>query len=432
MSFVHSHGRQRRGGRALLLVALAACLGAANGSARADRASVQLYAGLEAPEGPERLSEALSELLRTEGFELVDMFEEARAAVEGGAVLEDQLVAFSRANELLEEGWRSYLEVRPSFAAARLAQARTEALAVAHLQGGRELLAEISLRLGATKLDIERQAEAADDFRLVHMLAPERRVSDSEFKPEVVVAFDAAIAQERSWQARPVEREPASAKLWIDGEPLAANLAEVSLQDGLHLVSAQEPGYQGSSQLVSVSAGVVAPVRVRMDVDPLAQRVLGGAATLAGGVAEDEATQALGALVLYAQVDSVLLVASVWRREQPALLAQLCTGQPARCSRVVEVGYPEGGLLVAVSELWRNLRRAGGRFPPTLQNDERLLVSEKRPIGGGGGSRSWLSNRWLWVGVAAASIAGSAIYLLSGDQEIRPVFVGEPCSFGGC
>jgi hypothetical protein len=407
-------------------------MGPGIGMARGERASVILYGAEAMPERSERVVDALADVLRREQYELVDVFAEARRVLEDGAPPDSDLAVFARAEQLMQEGWRSYLEVRPGFAAARLAEARTLVLSVAHQRGGNAALAEISLRLGVVKLDLAQAAEAADDFRLCYALAPERVVADSEFKPEVVVAFEAAIAEARASQRRPLTLQPAGAKLWVDGRGLSGEIHELFLEDGLHLLSARKAGFVSQAQLISVSPGVDAPVRMQLDVDPVAAKVLEGRSAMARGVPEAAARTAAGAFMFYAATDDLILLASVWRRGLPALLGQRCRGQPVQCSRVVEIGYPEGGLLVAAAELWRSLPQAGTRFPPSLQNDPRLLASEAPLVGGEVAKRPFWANRWLWAGVAAASLAGGAMYLLAGDDARKPIFVGDGCGFGGC
>jgi hypothetical protein len=127
------------------------------------------------------------------------------------------------------------------------------------------------------------------------------------------------------------------------------------------------------------------------------------------------------------------MVASVWRRGQPALLGQLCAGQPASCTAVVEVGYPEGGLKVGADQLWRTLEGARLRFPPTLQVDARLIAGERAPgKDKEKGAKPLWKNRWLWLGVAGVSLAAGAFLLLDGESEVTPIFTGDRCDFGGC
>lgn len=413
----------------LYLLAWAAMGGAR--SARAERVTILVYPEAGQPEPSDRIRSVMSEVLAGAEMEEIDAFAEAKAALLAGARPAEELQAFTRAKQLMEEGWRSYLEVRASFASARLAAARTAVLDVAALAGGQQLLAEVSLRLGVAKLALGREAEAADDFRLAFALRPERAVDDAEFRPDVVAAFQVAIAEERQRQARPVVLTPATAQLWIDGS--LDKGTSVELSDGLHLVYAKAEGYRTQSKLISVSPGADAPIEISLAVDPVAATILRGRPALATGVAEVEARQAVSAVMLFAASDKLVLTASVWRRGQPALLGQICSGQPAKCSAVIEIGYPIGGLHVAAEKLWRTLAREKRRFPPTLQVDARLIAGEKAPgVNHHKVSTPLWKKRWLWLGVAGASLAAGAWLLLDGQVEVTPVFGGERCDFGAC
>jgi hypothetical protein len=373
----------------------------------------------------------MSAILAAAEVEEIDAFAEAKTALLAGAVPAAELEPFASARQMMDEGWRSYLEVRASFASSRLGSARTAAVEVSALEGGKELLAEVSLRLGVVKLALGRSGEAADDFRLAHALAPERSVTDVEFRPDVVTAFDSAVVEVRQEQARPIILEPPSAELWVDG--VLRKGSRVELGDGLHLVSARAQGYRSLSKLISVSPGSDAPIEVRLTPDPVATSILKGRAALATGVVEVEARQAASAVLLFAATDKMVLMTSVWRRGEPALLGQTCSGKPVSCSAVVEIGYPEGGLRVAAEQLWRALDEARLRFPPTLQVDARLIAAEKAPGEGKEKTKTPLwKNRWVWLGVAGASLATGAWLVLGGDSEIKPVFTGERCDFGGC
>lgn len=397
----------------------------------AEQVSIVAYPAPSQPESARVVSDVMAEVLVADAHVVVDAFGEARAWLEAGGVAATELAPFARAEQLLAEGWRSYLEVRASFAASRLSEARTLALRVAHLEGGTELLAEISLRLGVVKLDLQRTAEAADDFRLARSLAPSRTVSDAEFKPEVVEAYEAALGDLREPQVRQLELSPSNAAVLVDAA--ASDGEQLLMADGLHLLSVHAPGYYSHSELVSVSPGVEAAIRVKLEANPMAQLVIAGGSSLQQGTPESVARQAVTAALLYSGGDSMVLVASVWRRGEPALLGQYCSGLPAQCSAVIETGYPEGGLRVAIQELWRRLRVDSLRFPPTVQVDARLVESEGTP---GKGRKVepqplW-KNRWVWLGVGAAALAGSAVYLLRGDQRLEPIFEGDRCGFGGC
>ena len=419
--------------RWIILSALAClCIGPLSTSlVHAERATILLVRGTQVPpETHTELAGALADSLAEHDIAIVSGFALAKASLGRGEMRPTEKRQLDRAQTLLDEGWQSYLEVRASFAAARLAEARTVALRVAHLQEGRDLLAEISLRLGVIKLDLQRHAEANDDFRLAHHLAPGRSVTDAEFKPEAVAAFQVALARPASMHARVLISAP-KRRQWINGVEVFGDTLQ--LDEGLHLLVATSPGYHSRSKLLPISPGEGMPISMQLDLDPMAMRVLKGSAGVALGTVESEARLSADAMLQYSNTDTLVLVASAWRQGQPALLGQWCAGQPAQCSAVVEIGYPSGGLRVATSELWRTMHRSKLRFPPTLQVDARLVSGEGAPEKRKPKPHQpiW-KNRWVWLGAAAIAVAGGAIYILAEPEDGTTQFVGDRCEFGGC
>jgi len=352
------------------------------------------------------------------------------------SVLRERLVPFKRARQLADEGWRAYHEVEPAFAESRLVQARQRALEVVDLQGGPELFAEISLRLGAVRLSRGRASEARSDLRLAARMAPDRAVTHAEFRPTVVALYTAAKADEGSRAGLTVDA-PAGADVFIDGVSVggaadagAAGIAtEVTV--GHHVVGVHKRGYHARARIVVVS-GRGERVAVVLERDELAAAL---DAPLELGVAEAEAELRVEAATIYGELDAYVLIAPAWRRGAPALLAQRCERVPTRCTEVVEVGFGDSdGLGAAAQRMWRALaeRRGSRRFPPTLLVDARLTRGEPRP-----GTirrdphRAWWKSGWLWAGVGTAAVAASAWVLLSQDDRTDTVITLEPCGFGG-
>jgi hypothetical protein len=215
----------------------------------------------------------------------------------------------------------------------------------------------------------------------------------------------------------------------------------VELDAGQHVLVVRHPGHAPRGQAFLVQGAGAPPVRVIVERDPGAAAVLAGAEALAVGRSEADARVAIEGLLLWGELDAVVLAASAWRRGQPALLGQLChgaTGAPLQCTPVEEVGYPAGALAAAARQLVARLRKAagGGRsFAPYLLTDRRLVDGEKAPgtrVGSGGGG-SWIRNPYLWVGVGAAALATAAWLLLGSESTVRPVIDSEPCQWvGGC
>ncbi len=425
-------------------VALAVVVAAAAGSAAPVWAQEQVgvigHWAKVAPESAEAVRDAVAAALG--GGAVADPFARARGGIDAGATPAPRLEGFAGAARLMDEGWRAYQKVQKSYARSRLIEARRVAEEVLDLEGGRELYAEVSLRLGLVLFDGGEMAEAGDLFRLARRLDPAREIGTSEFHPDVVKAIETAAAA-----AAPVHRVAievgleggggGGAAVEIDGKALGSAPVTVEIDAGQHVLVVRRPGHVPRGQAILVPAGDGAPVRVTLERDPGAAAVLAGEGALAVERSEGDARVALDGLLLWGELDAVVMAAAVWRRGQPALLGQLCEspgGAPLRCTQVEEIGFPAGALAAGARELVARLRKGrGGRsFAPYLLTDRRLVDGEKAPgtgpiNGNGGGKGGWIRNPYLWVGVGAVALAAGAWALFGGEDTVTPVIGSEPC-----
>lgn len=398
-----------------------------------ERVALVTATAAEAPAGQAELGRALTQVVAARGGEPVDApLAEAARRLGEGAVRRERLAGFARSRGLIGDGWRAYLEVRHGEAAARLRDARDEAERLLDLDGGPELYAEISLRRGVVLLEGGHAAEAATQLRLAAALDPELAVTDDEFKRSVVDAFRAAVAARPALRRRSIEVTPAGARVEIDGR--AAGTAPIALElgEGQHAIVVRADGHAPLARVVEVAGDAQAPLRFQMAADPLLAAVAAGPAGLAPGTRRDAAAVAIDAVLTYAEADTVLLAAAVWRRRAPTLLGQWCSGTPVRCTPVVEIGFTDPAqLLAATQRLWRQLhdaRRTGG---PSLLADDRLVRAEHAPGQTSTRPRRWYKSPWLWLGTAGAAIAVTSVILLSGDRDVQPIVDVDPCMFGG-
>ncbi|WP_428266185.1 hypothetical protein [Haliangium sp.] len=399
----------------------------------------------------------------------------AVARIAAGAVPAPRLAGFERAAALAEAGWQAYLAVEPALAAERLEQARREAETVLDLSGGPALYADLCLRLGVVQAQRGHPDTGRELMRLAARLDPERELSIAVFAPDVVDAYRAA-------RTDPAERVPtrlavhladapvgvatyaeASAEITIeiDGQvvsttpetlrPRAQASAGVpafettlALDAGPHLVVVRAAGHHSRAEVHDVGPGR-GFITVTLASDPVQSAALAaaapGAAPLApGGVDADAAAQAQ-AWITYAELDALVLVASVWRRGGPALLGQRC-GQPdgrLACGPVVEIGYDRpAGVTAAATELWSALAQAGLDLPgPTLLVDARVRDSRAPRPGTGtdpAAERGWRRSTWLWIGAGAvaSALAAGTVWALTRDRPVVPVIAVDPCEFGPC
>jgi hypothetical protein len=326
---------------------------------------------------------------------------------------------------------------------------------VLDLEGGRALYAEVSLRLGLVLFDAGEVAEAGDLFRLARRLDPAREIGTSEFHPDLVKAIETAAAAATPvhrvvidvLEGSPLPFAPSAgprsgpesrggATVEVDGKAVGSAPVTVELDAGQHVLVVRRPGYVPRGQAILVRAGDSAPVRVTLERDPGAAAVLAGPASLAVQRSEGDARVALDGLLLWGELDAVVLGAAVWRRGQPALLGQLCEtsrGGALRCTRVEEIGFPVGALAAGARQLVARLRegRGGRSFAPYLLTDRRLVDGEKAPgtgpVNGGGGKGGWIRAPYLWVGVGAVALAAGAWVLLGGEDTVQPVIGSDSC-----
>lgn len=357
----------------------------------------------------------------------IDALAAARAARARGAVPAGRLRGFARAAQLAAEGWRAYLAVDGEFAAARLAAARAEAEDLLALDGGRELYADVALRLGLVLTALGRTGDGGEVVRLAHALDPARAPSASEFSPDAVAAFQAAIAA--TPPQRPVELiAPTGAAIAIDGIDVGRAPVAVGLAVGQHVVVVRAPGWLPRGQAVSIAAAAAGepPVRLELALDPDPGAVLDDPAALAVGASPARAGAAVDQVLLAAELDALYLVASVHHGGRPALLGQRCVAARPACSEVIEVDYADGaGLDGAARLLLDRLVAARRRGGVGLPIDDRLRGG-RGPGPGDGGRRRWIV---AGVGVAAlAAIVTAAV--LAGDDQPTPIVTIDPGDFG--
>jgi hypothetical protein len=428
-------------------------------SAHAERVGVLVRAGAEAPVTRAELTGIMQRAGSGAGDEVrADAIARARARVASGAVPDTRQAELDRVRALATAGWQAYLAVEPAQAADQLAEARGLAETVLDLPEGTVVYADVCLRLGVVLRQLGRSGEADALMRLAATLDPGRTVSIAAFAPDVVSAYEAARSAEA--EAVPVRidvtledaggsgspAQPAQ-MIDIDGRPAGAAPLALALPAGLHVITARAPGYRSQARVVTLVAGVTPgehAVALELWPEPLARAVLRGSDALAVGNAGDGARAAMAGLLVYGEIDAVVLVASAWRRGAPALLGQRCIlGAEAAlaCTGVVEIGYRQPGDADAAGRaLWAALAGDGTATPmpgPTLLADARLVQAEPRPApaarADAGPAPRWYRSPWLWIGVGVATAAATATaWALSREGEATPVIIVDPCRFGPC
>ena len=407
-------------------------------SAEAETIGLVVHAREHAPSSRSEVRAAVAEAARDIGLDMeVRPIARAEEQIAAGAVPLARMSQFAAVDRLAADGWRSYLEARPTTAVARLGQARAAAVELIDLPGAIEVYADLSVRMGAALLEVDRTSDARRAFRLAAILAPARQVTDAEFKPRVVEHYAQARLGGEPAHRRQLISEPAGASIEVDGVLLGQAPLDVDIEQGDHLIVMRAPGHRPRGSAVHIAEGTEPVIAVDLEPDPHRQAVARARTELAIGAGENTATRAAAAVLFYSEADELLLVASVLRRGAPALLGQACAGVPILCGRVVEIGYPDArGLAGAARTVLEQARSSSRRFPVTLLADARLIrdggPSQQPVVATGAGDRPLWRNPWLWVGAGSVALAITAGIIATRDREVQPIVVGNPCDFGGC
>jgi hypothetical protein len=391
--------------------------------ARGDGAGVIAASGSESDRGAvaEAMAAAVAE---TKPPRVVaDAVALARGAVAAGAVPIEQLSPFRHVRDIVDEGWRAYLRVSFELAQARLAAARTEAEALVALQGGSELYADVSLRLGIVLAQLGRTADAQAALALALALDPDRPITLAEFSPEVVAMVEAARVRTPAVRDVAIASEPPGAIVSVDGKQLGPAPLHASLALGQHVIVARAPLHFAAAQAIAIGEAS-GDVALALEPDPAALPLADGARI---GLADPGAQELVDAVLRFAELDEVVVVADSDRRGGGALLVQRCAGTPARCTAIVELGYgARDGLPAAARAAWQAVRAADLRYPPGVLGDPR--VAGERPV-----RRCELCRSpWLWSSVGAAAVLGTiAVIAIVSSSRPSPTVGIDPGRFVG-
>jgi hypothetical protein len=394
-----------------LAIALVGAASVPASRAHAERVGVVTVATPDAPASRTQLRD-------TSG--LPDALAAAAVAITAGAVPASRLERFTTVRTLAESGWQAFLDVQPAVAAASLARARADAEALLVLDGGPELYADISLRLGVVLDHNGKTDEGADAIRLALALDPTRELSTRVFSPSAlnVVAAARTLAP-ATRRARLAGATPSRSTVTIELDGAAPVPSPLTAELGLghHVAIARAPGHAPRALAFTIDATSTTDLTIELDVAAELEAVSGG---LAAGASDARATAAVDAALRYGDVDAVVVVATAWRGDQPSLFLQRCASTPIRCTEITELGYgADTGLAAALRTGIADISTEGARLAtPTLVGDRRLT--------GGGKPKCLVCRPWVWAvgGGVVLAAAVLAIVLVDGDTGL--VFDVDP------
>ena len=380
-----------------------------------------------AAEDADAIADAFTAAMRSWGVGRIvaNACSEAHLAVAAGAEPIETLARFRRIRDEIAEGWRAYHNVQFEAAASAFASARSEAQALLQVPGATILYADASLRLGVVLTQLERTAQARDALALALALDPERPISAIEFAPEVIALIDGVRAQPVPMRAVRLTTEPEGAVLNIDGRDAGRAPATVELSLGQHTVVARLPQQLIRSRVVTVTDASNTSDAISLALDPSdrAQRLAAGPRA---AMASADQQSLIDDALQFADLDEVVVAAGAQIDGDRALLAQRCAGSPARCTAIAEVTYGDRSRIrTAAQTLWRDLRGADLRQPPSLLGDARLVRTQR-----GHGRCTVCRNPYVLAGVGAAIAVGTiAVVIAATASQPPPVVIVDPAAF---
>jgi hypothetical protein len=361
-----------------------------------------------------------------------------------GVLSADQSQSLLQIAQRVQQGWQSYLRVSLDAALAELDAAVGQAVSLAWNPIARPIFADALVRRGivaafvATTEAAKQQAYA--DVRLALQLDPGRTFNPAEFSPDVIAMINAQqrvqpplqtvqllLAWPAATLALPLKER--SARIVVDGaEPVTVtDHSTLQMTSGPHLLVVTTQSAAPIAQLINVGADASrTPLSITLRADAVASAL---AQSITRSMTPSVVAQVWNALRAANLVTQTLTVVASWRRGQPALLGQLCILRTViGCTTAVEVGW--SGNPKELAPAMRSLVDSLRQQQPTTQPIS--LVTESRvdaptPIK----SRcDWCRNRWLWAGVAAATLtAAGALYAVGQQAPPAPVLVVNPADW---
>jgi len=411
-------GRPVSHARACTILAIAVAAAPAR-TAAAEHVGVIAIEGKDAPVARAELARAAA---ATATDATADVLATAGANLRAGAVPRARLERFTQVRALADSGWQAFLDVQPDAARRRLARARGDAEDILTLPGGIELYADVSLRLGAVLDYVGRKDDGRDAIRVALALDPDRALTEREFSPDVlaVVAAARAVAPPtRTVRIASGTPSRAPVAIEVDGTARGAAPASLELPLGTHVIVARAPDHTPRALAFALDATGSAEVTLDLDTDPDAAAVGAG---LSAGASDARATATVEAALRFGEIDAVVVVATAWRRQEPALLIQRCAGIPVRCTPITELGYREAsGLPAALRAGLEDVSTAAATLVvPTLAGDKRLEHGHDT-------GRCLTCKPWVWASVGGAVVVATVLTLvLTADSPTKFVLGFDP------
>lgn len=310
--------------------------------------------------------------------------------------------------------------------------------ALGHLQKADDILRELPTNARVIEVIADRyllaglvfagrgaDSQAAESFRVVQRLAPDRKSLDAgTYRPTIVKLYKKALAAKLATVDIEVATDPPGAQVWIDGKATGAAPIKLTVARGLHRVAANADGHRPLAKMIDVAADPP-PIELVLRRPSVEKRIHALRHELATGPADDAAAWKTGAGQLSA-LSGMELMVIVRNAGEGVFEAAIFHNKSGELGRWIPV--PSSKFYTAINP------RPERRPEVTPRSRQVPAGALDASVDTGKDDESWYSTWWgrsLIVGGAAVAV-GAVVFAVTRDSSDNSVGIGDWCFGAEC
>lgn len=282
-------------------------------------------------------------------------------------------------------------------------------------------LVDAYLLLGNVEMGKNDPRKAHEAFREAVRLDPDREITEREYAPKTVAAFQKA-REEFLRKSRPAPLEivsdPAKAEIFLNGDAKGATPAKLErFAAGEHFLIVKAAGYKPMAMKLQVPGQ---GMRQKVELEKLREAANSKSALLVGDLKDVNEQVRLGsALGKQAGVDKVVLVSLEelgWNNKISARMIDTKYGASHKLQSVEVLDLPKDtrpASQVIAKQLIEASRLDLAKDPKKYADSDVIVIGKKK-------KKAWYKSPWLWgaVGVAVAGGATGALLMGKGGGSV--------------